>query len=242
MGEASMAGMGETHAHAVKTMSTAVAIFAKTPGLTPAKTRLAASIGTAHAEAFYGHCLAVVEEAVMQAINACMGALVPYWAVAEEAGVHHPRWQHFTPLWTGEGELGTRLDHVYVTLRQRHETVLLIGTDAPQLGPQHMAQAMKHLAQHAGFVMGRAHDGGFYLFGGNQPIPRAVWEQTPYSVATTATALAEKLAPLGAIHALETLGDVDVIEDLQALWDARASMRRPRQQRLIAAMEPWLAG
>lgn len=223
-------------------MSAAIAIFAKTPGLTPAKTRLAASIGTARAEEFYGHCLTVVEDAVAHAVAMCSAALTPYWAVAEEAGVHHPNWQGFTPLWTGAGGLGARLHHIYATLRQTHEMVLMIGTDAPQLGAEHIAQTVQYLSQHAGFVIGPARDGGFYLFGGNQPIPSTVWEETPYSVPTTAVTLHAHLAPLGAIHTLETLGDVDVIEDVHALWHARASMQRPSQQRLIAAIEPWVDG
>ena len=40
-----------------KNIKTAVAIFVKTPGLSPLKTRLAAGIGNTAAQEIYNHCV-----------------------------------------------------------------------------------------------------------------------------------------------------------------------------------------
>ena len=71
----------------------------------------------------------------------------------------------------GEGDLGARLDCVYAALRHGGApAVALLGADAPQLSPKHLAEA-GFLALEAGanFVIGPATDGGFYLFAGKAP-------------------------------------------------------------------------
>ena len=68
--------------------STAIAVFVKTPGLSPVKTRLAATIGTAAAEQFYTHCTEAIRETLETASKTM--DIVPFWAVGEEAGLSHP--------------------------------------------------------------------------------------------------------------------------------------------------------
>ncbi|MGE3714763.1 MAG: DUF2064 domain-containing protein [Alphaproteobacteria bacterium] len=214
-------------------MSAAIAVFAKTPELSPVKTRLAASIGKERAEEFYGLCLAVVEDVLDIAAHRIKPPLTPFWAVAEQNGLVHPAWQNMDRMWTGEGSLGERLHHVYFTLRKNYGTVLLIGTDSPQLCVRHIEQATTHLAKHKGFVMGKALDGGFYLFGGNVDVAKEIWTQTPYSVENTSAVLSQKLSLQADIHYLNELSDVDVIEDLRALLRHRAAMTLPSQRKLI---------
>lgn len=209
-------------------MSAAIAVFAKTPELSPIKTRLAAGIGNDLAAEFYQLCLEIAEELLSKA------PLTPYWAIAEEEGLSDGRWQNMDRIWTGEGGLGDRLHHVYATLRKDYDTVLLIGTDSPQLAAQHIEQAISHLSKHKGFVIGQALDGGFYLFGSNVAIPRSVWTKTPYSVSNTSQMLAEKLTGLGNIHYLETLTDVDIASDLAVLLRHRDNMTLASQQKLIS--------
>ena len=59
-------------------MSCAAAIFVKTPGLSPLKTRLATGIGAAAATDWYRLAARATAAAVAQLPN-----LVAYWAVAE---------------------------------------------------------------------------------------------------------------------------------------------------------------
>lgn len=214
-------------------MSAAIAVFAKTPGLSPVKTRLAASIGKERAEEFYQLCLAVVEDVLDISAHRMKTPLTPFWAVAEENGLEHSAWQNMDRMWTGEGSLGDRLHQVYSTLRKNYNTVLLIGTDSPQICVRHIEQATTHLAKCSGFVIGKALDGGFYLFGGNVDVASEIWTETPYSVETTCAVLSKKLSSQSDIHYLNELSDVDVIEDLRTLLRHRAAMTLPSQRKLI---------
>lgn len=214
-------------------MSAAIAVFAKTPGLSPVKTRLAAGIGKESAEEFYQLCLAVVEDVLDIAAHRMKTPLIPFWAVAEQNGLEHSAWQNMDRMWTGEGSLGDRLHHVYSTLRKNYNTVLLIGTDSPQICVRHIEQATTHLAKHSGFVIGKALDGGFYLCGGNVDVAPEIWTETPYSVEITCDVLSKKLSAQSDIHYLNELSDVDVIEDLRTLLRHRAAMTLPSQRKLI---------
>ena len=188
------------------TSVTALAIFVKTPGLSPIKTRLAAGIGPAAAAEFYTLAVQTVAEV------AAASSLAPYWAVAESEGPQHPRWAGCPTVAQGEGGLGARLDHVFRTLQARHGSVLLIGADSPQTTPALLRDAATRCAP---FVMGRAEDGGFWLFGGNRPIAASVWTNVPYSVPDTADRLLHELA--GGVAFVATQHDVDVAADLDAL-------------------------
>ncbi len=212
--------------------SGAIAVFVKTVGYSPVKTRLARGIGPAAAETF--HCLAaqaiaaVIKQAT--AVNPC---LTPYWAVAELEGMRDPAWQCFRQIWQGEGGLGTKLDQVYCQLLQNHQFVLLLGADSPQISPEYLLQAATWAGQ-GQFVIGLAADGGFYLFGGGRAIPRSVWESVPYSEAKTAKTLMNLVAPSEVIQMLPALLDVDTIQDLQQLRVNLAQIETLRDPELIS--------
>jgi rSAM/selenodomain-associated transferase 1 len=196
------------------TMSAALAIFVKTPGHSPVKTRLAASIGQQRAEHF--HRLAAA--AVAAVARAAMPGVQPCWAVAERDALDDPMWSALPTLWQGEGTLGARLHHVCASLQQRHGRVLLIGADAPQIRVELLSAALEALDDPATpFVLAPAHDGGFWLFGTRQPIPEAAWLAPRYSCADTASALTKALSSDGAIASLPMLNDVDDGDDLASL-------------------------
>jgi glycosyltransferase A (GT-A) superfamily protein (DUF2064 family) len=215
--------------------TTAVAIFAKTPGLTPAKTRLAAGVGPAIAESFYLRALEITREVACAAATADPG-LTPYWAVAEQAGIGRECWSGLPQLWQGDGDLGARLAQVYDSLLVRHDAVLLIGSDSPLLVPGHLLQAHAVLQElDRAFVVGRALDGGFYLCGGKLPLPRTVWTTVSYSGADTANQLLANLEPVGSVGLLEPLPDVDTLEDLLGIpaLAAASSDLLPAQRALV---------
>lgn len=217
-------------------MTTALAIFVKTPGHSPIKTRLAVSIGAPAAVTF--HRLSA--GAVAEVADSAGVDLQAYWAIAEIAALEDSLWQGLPRLWQGEGSLGERLDHVYATLLARHERVLLVGADAPQLTSELLLQACDALQDPATpCVIGEARDGGFWLFGGRVPIAREVWCGVRYSCADTAQQLCAALSPSGTIARLPTLTDVDEAADLDALDDTLAALPNPspaqrRLQHLLA--------
>lgn len=213
----------------------ALAIFVKTPGLSPLKTRLAASIGTARAERFHQLAAAAVAEVAV----AAKPSIDAYWAVAEADAMTHPHWQTLPTLWQGEGALGTRLDCVCAQLQSRYGRALLIGADAPQITVDLLAAALTALDDAATpFALGRAGDGGFWLFGTRVPVPIDVWQAPRYSQSRTADELVTALAPHGAIAELPTLTDLDTAHDLPALIAELAALREPSPAQ--RALREWL--
>lgn len=188
-----------------KTMTTAIAIFVKTPSLSPVKTRLAASIGEEKAAEFYKLSLKAIQKTIGEV------KITPYWAVGEKQGLSDPLWSEFPALYTGEGGLGERQHHIYQTLSEKYNNVLLIGADAPQLSALMIEKSIAALKDH-NFVVGPAHDGGYYLFGGRTTIDENIWTETTYSITTTRDDLTAKLPSKPFL--LPPLTDVDTQNDL----------------------------
>lgn len=206
----------------------ALAVFAKTPGRTPAKTRLAATVGAPAAERFYRRSLAATAEAADAA--AADGELEVFWAVAEEDADDDPVWAGRRTVGQGTGGLGERLHTVYSRLIERRPAVLLIGCDSPHHTPDRFlrpAAALRDPAEPADFRLGRCADGGYWLLGGRRPVPRAAFLSVDYSAPTTAAETAAALAPLGLVAEEPTSFDVDTAADLPRLRAALRALRSP---------------
>lgn len=205
-------------------MSVALAIFVKTPGLSPIKTRLAAGIGVTDAERF--HLLAA--KAVAEVATATKPEIVPYWAVAESAGLESVLWQDFARVWQGQGDLGARLHCVCAQLSAAHDRVLLVGADAPQITVALLRQALSALDDPATpFVLGRAADGGFWLFGTRNPVSIDVWRTPRYSTPDTADELSHALATQDQIAHIAMLNDVDNQHDAIAVMKQLRALPQP---------------
>jgi len=200
----------------------AIAVFVKTPGVSPLKTRLAAQIGTEQAETFHRLAVYCVEQ-TLQKLQSQLSSqqidVMPFWSVAETDAFNHPLWSAFPKIGQGSGGLGERLHHVYSRLLDTHDAVFLMGADSPQIETDYLQTAINTLSMAGSslFVMGPANDGGFVLFGGRDPIPIEIWNAVPYSETETASRLVEQLRPIGETTRLKELVDVDVVEDLKKL-------------------------
>jgi len=230
-----MAGVEKTKKEA-NNMSGALAIFAKTKSLSPVKTRLASDIGTSLAEAFYTLSVEAVAEIVKTAQKQSWNDFVPSWALAEKKALDYPRWRNFKTIWTGEGDLGMRLNTVYSSLRENHDYVVLIGTDSPQLEPELLTIAVRKIKeQPKSCVIGPAFDGGFYLFAAKVPIAEQIWTKVNYSQSVTLEELSSNLAAHDiTIQLLSSQGDVDTTSDFKPLMstlDANNNLL-PAQQKL----------
>jgi glycosyltransferase A (GT-A) superfamily protein (DUF2064 family) len=238
-----------------------LSVFAKTPGLTPAKTRLARGIGPAAAEEFFIRSLAATRALVLALAHGPARPGAPHsdgasagspaacdwrWALAEASGPAHPFWQGDAAVWTGEGDLGQRLHAIYDQSLQSHGHALIIGSDSPFLPLGHLRLALDRLHRHPGrLVLGPSHDGGFYLIGGSRPIPRHAWTTVTYSQADTRAQLLARLADAGlSVSELPPHGDIDTLDDLRAA--ARSAQAEERAgaagQRLPAqtALLDWM--
>jgi hypothetical protein len=217
-------------------MSCGVAIFVKTPALSPVKTRLWPGIGQRQAEALY----LLSAEAVASVVQQADGDLriQPYWAVAEAAALHTDAWTDLHHLPQGAGGLGERMAHVYRLLRQRHHAAILVGADAPQLTTGELRKAVAWLScAESRLVIGRAHDGGFWLFGGNTPLVDRAWTEVRYSAPDTATQFIGAMQPSGRWlehHWLEldTLRDIDTAADIGPVLASLAALDAPTPAQL----------
>jgi len=190
-------------------MAGAIASFVKTPGLSPIKTRLAKDVGKQRAEEIYLDMVQTTENVLSNLDD----SLDVYWAVGEEAGLVKPIWKRFKSIYTGEGGLGGRLHNIYSTLLEKYDYVILIGSDSPDITPDHINCAAE-IAKEGRFVFGPTFDGGFYLFAGNKKIPKDFWTSVEYSRNDTMQKLSDKIEKLGDVLAIEALSDVDTVEDL----------------------------
>lgn len=219
--------------------SAAIAVFVKTPGLSPIKTRLAAGIGSEQSAEFYRLSLACIA-GIITAVAKSTGAS-PYWAVAEEAGLDDSLWHQFSHVSQGDGGLGDRLHKVFEELLSQHAAVIAIGADSPQLAPSVLKIALQHLCEARNpntHVLGCSHDGGFYLFGSNSHISHATWTAIPYSTENTAESLAASLRPTGQIKELMRLTDVDKAEDLGILEMELLALSAPTPEQV--SLIEWL--
>lgn len=213
-------------------MSGAIAIFVKTPGLSPVKTRLAWRLGQDTAETFHLASAQVVAEAVKVA---CIEDNIHgYFAVAEQAALSHDYWQDLSCIWQGEGGLGERMAHIYQTLLVQHDFVILLGADIPQMTVACLSAASTWLqhGEQARLAYGPSDDGGFWLFGGNCNIPKAIWSNVTYSVEDTGTQFFNQIEPFGDIKTLAALRDVDEFEDLLSLRKTLVELTQPLKKQL----------
>jgi rSAM/selenodomain-associated transferase 1 len=216
-------------------MTVGLAIFVKTPGFSPVKTRLAATIGPTAAESLHYRMAATVMDVVRQAQSG--GLLLSYWAIAEESAIASSVWKGLPVLAQGDGGLGERLDRVYRCLLERHQAVLLIGADAPQLTSASLIQGSEWLqSAESRCVLGPCHDGGFWLFGGNRPISTEAWTAIAYSQQDTARQLRDAIGNAGiAWHELPGLMDIDSHDDLLPVADALHALPQPLPKQIQLA-------
>ena len=206
----------------------ALAVFAKTPGRTPAKTRLAAGVGREAADRFYR--LSVAATAAVVDAAALRGPVEPVFALAEPDAAVDPLWAGRRTTGQGTGGLGERLHAVYARLLAEFPAVLLIGCDSPHHTPADLlrpAAALLNPDDPADFRLGRCEDGGYWLLGGRRPVPRAAFLSVDYSAATTAAETAAALRPLGPVAEEPWSFDVDTADDLPRLRAALERLEEP---------------
>lgn len=218
-------------------MKGAFAIFVKTPGHSPLKTRLAALLGREFAEQWHTHAAGTVAAIAREACRSTQASA--YWAVAEPDALADPRWAGLPVLGQGGGGLGARMHHVHVSLVERHGAGILLGADTPHIEGEHLLRALSWLASPAPrLVLGRAEDGGFWLFGGNRPLPRALWDAVPYSAPDTAEHFRAAFEGWGEWLEVPRLADVDTAPDLASCQRALAALAAPLPAQL--ALLRWM--
>lgn len=124
------------------------------------------------------------------------------------------------------GTLGERMRSTFASIfAQGASSVVLIGSDLPEITPSIIAAAFRALERDPGtLVLGPAADGGYYLIGATKVPPvfdGIEWGSDAVLAQTRAAAAAAGLA----VSLVDTLGDVDTLADLERLAQARPASR-----------------
>jgi rSAM/selenodomain-associated transferase 1 len=215
-------------------MTCGLAIFVKTPGYSPLKTRLAAITGAAFAEDWHRRAADCIAAVVRQCPS-----IAPYWAVAEDAALADRCWTGFAALAQGEGELGERMARVHERVLETHRGSILIGADTPAISAELLDEAARWLVHDdPRLVIGRASDGGFWLFGANRPLPLPAWNAPRYGGTEVYQVLREAMADQGEWLELPTRDDLDRFEDLLPLIQQLAALPAPQPEQ--TSLLAWL--
>jgi uncharacterized protein len=210
-------------------MKGGLAIFVKTPGVSPLKTRLAAGIGEASATHWYLSAVRAVESVAKQVSNSI--GIHAYWAVAETQALQNSLWQSLPKLTQAEkteDDLGIRMGRVMRMLVRQHGFGILIGADAPQLCASDIETAAAFLNhENPRLVLGPASDGGFWCVGSNTAFAIERWKSVTYSQSNVYRDFMAAFSPLAEILNLRTLSDVDEIPDLKSCHDEMQLLQHP---------------
>jgi uncharacterized protein len=221
-------------------MTSALIIMAKRPRAGQTKTRLYPPLAGGDAAELY--------ECFLRDVIATAGSVpaVDHFIAYEDPG-DSPYFRalapDFRPVAQGEGNLGERLNHVLsAVLGQGYSAAAAISSDSPQLPTGAIVDAFGLLATgEAEVVLGPCDDGGYYLIGVTQPLPRLVRDvrmSTPHALADTLRVAEEEGLPTALLPAAY---DVDVWDDLLRLrgdlWDSPAA---PHTRAWLAGADPRL--
>lgn len=118
----------------------------------------------------------------------------------------------------GKGSLGERLSRVTQRVIDKGESVLLIGTDCPQLTATHLQQAKDSL-RYFDSILIPATDGGYVLFGLNFFHP-SLFESVKWSTGSVYAETIDQLKKLGrSVQNFPSMHDIDEPKDLKFLPD-----------------------
>lgn len=215
---------------------TAVAIFVKTPGLSPVKSRLAADIGEPLAIECHTRCAAAVAAV---AVQAAVGPV--YWALAEDDALALSTWNGLPTLTQRGKSLGERMQGIHDELVTRHGAGLLLGADLPQLDPEQLRLAARQLASgDSRGVIGPAADGGFWLVGANRKLPSATWLAPTYGAEQVMRQFLATETSSRPWFRLSQHVDLDTLADLPPILAELRALKSPHP--IQVQLLDWLSG
>lgn len=183
--------------------------FAKTPGLTPAKTRLARDIGEVRCNALYILMVKRCRELMMQ-----LTKFHTYVAINEREAITSPYWQGINTYVQTEGGLGEKLSHAENFFFQNFKQIIFWGTDSPALTIGHFSQVKEALTMKNAVII-PALDGGFALYGANSKLPVGSWNKIHYSTSSTCHELQSHLG--SDVFLTPMISDLDTYVDIESV-------------------------
>ncbi len=139
-------------------------------------------------------------------------------------------------------DLGQRMSNaIRQAAAEGHSPIVVIGTDAPLLQPEHMQAALQALAR-SDVCFGPSEDGGYYLVASNEP-PASIFENVAWGTDhVLRTSLAHARDAGLTCELLDELYDVDTPADLERLLSdfrsAEEGTTRLTRAALLQAVAP----
>lgn len=216
-------------------MSIALVVFAKTPGLSSYKTRLAKTVGAEITETFYKSSLLATKSFGRDLKNHVDSQLDFFIAVAEPAAIGHPCWDGDQLIVQSQGNLAQRQSGIYSELLSQFDAVFFMGADSPHLDSSYIGKEISSfLKSDKDFILGPADDGGYYLFGGKKALSLESWDSVEYSKEDTCNELAKVLKQQGELGFIGVNFDIDDIGTLKKMSQIDLQGLTDEQNRLIS--------
>lgn len=191
---------------------TRLIIFAKAPIPGFAKTRLIPALGEAGAAQ-------LAQKLLFNTVENGLAANFDITELCATPSPEHSIWKelaianHITWTAQGDGDLGERLARASKRAIDRGESVLLIGTDCPQLTPIILQQAAAALLKTKAVII-PATDGGYTLLGLTEFHP-SIFEGIAWSTESVFINTVQRLQKLQwQVTVMEHLHDIDEPSDL----------------------------
>ncbi len=185
----------------------ALLIFIKNPQLGHVKTRLAKSLGDVKALQIYQALLQHTRQITRQ-IDATRYL---YYSQFIDQQDDWPAAQFHKSL-QQKGNLGAKMKHAFEEALEKHERVIIIGSDCASLTAELLRQAFEQLKTHD-FVIGPAMDGGYYLLG-MQQLSVQLFDSIPWSTEEVLNSTLQRVQQAGKNYfLLPELSDIDYEAD-----------------------------
>lgn len=184
-------------------------IFVKNPELGKAKTRLAASIGNEAALQVYKRLLERTKE-ITSPISFAKAVFYNQFVDKNDIWPN----EDFAKMLQSNGDLGQKMESAFDWAFQNDfQKVCIIGSDCYDLTTDNLTEAFECLDNHDA-VIGPARDGGYYLLGLSKACS-SIFQNKEWSTDSVCSDTEKDFQSEGmSYRKLETLNDVDTIDDL----------------------------
>ncbi len=184
----------------------ALIVFIRLPVLGHVKTRVASTAGDTKALAVYHQLVTITLDA---AAASNVNVFLFYSGGLPEKSDRLPG---FTYLEQSNGGLGEKIEHALATVLAKHEKVVIIGSDCPELSASTIQNSFYALDTFD-IVVGPATDGGFYLLGCTKRHP-FLFNQIQWSSTTVLSQLLTNAREQSlSYELLNSLSDIDTEKD-----------------------------
>lgn len=189
-------------------MTNCLIIFTRNPELGKGKRRLAATVGDEKALKIYKFLLEHT-----RSITKNIYGIKQVW-YSEEVP-EKDDWDNLAyEKYQQKGrDLGARMKYAFEKALERHESVIIIGSDMYDLTALEIDEAFTKLNEHEA-IIGPAVDGGYYLLGFQNKIPNGIFENKDWGTSTVLESTLKDLQNVDYVM-LDQRNDVDTFEDIK---------------------------